>query len=148
METSSTPMRFVVFTVLSLMFAIGAAVARIGDNDKQIEAIYGEPGKILGEHGNYRQVGYAFGGFMILVDFVDGISQREGFANPDQSKLSDSDIQMILAISAGSGADWQELASGVGDRSWQRSDGKAVAVLPPQGKALYVQDIHFVQPKQ
>jgi hypothetical protein len=137
-------------TLTSLVWIILAATGfgRIGDDEKQIEALYGKPGKDLGTHGEVHEVGYISGGFMILVDFVNGISQREGFANPDTSTLTADAIKQILAVSAAEGTKWEEAPAAGEDRSWRRSDGKAIAIFPLQGKFLFVQDPNFVQPKQ
>ena len=136
-------------TVTSLLWIFFAATGfgRIGEDEKQIEARYGKPGKDLGTHGDVHEVGYMSGGFMILVDFVKGISQREGFANPDTSPLTPEAIQQILAMSVAEGTKWQERTAPIGDRSWSRTDNKAVAIFPAQGKFLFVQDVNFVQPK-
>ena len=101
----------------------------------------------MGTHGDVHEFGYLSGGFMILVDFVNGISQREGFANPDTSPLSPESVEQILRMSAPEGTSWHSIASTSDDRSWQRSDNKAVAFFPAVRKFLYVQDVNFVQPK-
>jgi hypothetical protein len=132
--------------VLSLALAANG-FARIGEDEQQIKARYGEPGKDLGTHGEVHEVGYVAGGFLILVDFVNGISQREGFTKPDTSPLTDQNIKDILAMSAAEGTTWQEGPGKAGDKIWNRSDKKAVAVFPAIGKFLSVQDVNFVQPK-
>src|SRR5882762_6266683 len=119
----------------------------IGDDEKQIEARYGKAGKDMGTHGAIHELGYVTGAMMILVDYVNGISQREGFATADTSPLSAEAIKQILAVSAPEGTTWQEGRAKEGDRIWNRSDGKAVAMLPALGKFLFVQDPNFVQPK-
>jgi hypothetical protein len=120
----------------------------IGEDEKQIEARYGKAGKDMGTHGEVHEIGYAAGAMMILVDYVNGISQREGFAHSDTSTLSAEAIKQILSVSAPEGTTWQEGPGKDGDRIWNRSDGKAVAMLPPLGKFLFVQDVNFVPPKQ
>ena len=121
--------------------------ARIGDDEKQIEARYGQAGKDLGNHGEVHEVGYVWKGFMVLVDYVNGISQREGFTKPDTSPLGDQNIKDILAASAADGTTWQESQSKSGDKMWNRSDNKVFAIFPSMGKFLFVQDVNFVQPK-
>jgi hypothetical protein len=131
-----------------LLFALAATgFGRIGENEKQIEARYGKAGKDLGTRGEIHEVGYMAGGFMILVDFVNGISKREGFANPDTSALSADAIKQILAMSSADGTTWQEQRAVGEDRSWRCSDNSAIAVFPTQGKFLFVQDVIFTQPK-
>ena len=136
------------FTVLVWMTLAATGFSRIGEDEKQIEARYGKAGKDLGTHGEVHEIGYMAGGFMILVDYVNGISQREGFASADTSPLSAEAIKQILSVSAPEGTTWQEGPAKEGDRTWNRSDGKAVAIFPAQGKFLFVQDVNFVQPKQ
>lgn len=133
---------------LLLAVLAGPSFARVGENEKEIEARYGKPGKDLGNHGNIHEVGYVANGFMILVDFVNGVSQREGFVNPDTSPLTQEAIDRILALSAIDGTKWQEATAQGGDRTWTRSDNKVTAVLPAQGKFFFVQDASFVQPKE
>jgi hypothetical protein len=119
----------------------------IGEDEKQIEARYGKAGKDMGTHGEIHEIGYVAGTMMILVDYVNGISQREAFASADTSPLSAEAIKQILSVSAPEGTTWQEGPAKEGDRVWNRSDGKAAAMLPALGKFLFVQDPSFVQPK-
>jgi hypothetical protein len=121
--------------------------ARVGEDEKQIEARYGQAGKDMGSKGDVHEVGYVSNGFMILVSFVNGTSKREGFTKPDTTPLSDENIKDILAISAADGTTWQEVLNQSGNKTWNRSDNKAVAIFPALGKFLFVQDVNFVQPK-
>ena len=140
-------MKTVVFAgIISLAFA-ATGLARIGEDGKQIEARYGQAGKDMGEHGNVHEIGYISNGFMILVSYVNGVSQREGFTKPDTTPMSDQNIKDILAISAADGTTWQEVQSQSGDKTWARSDKKAIAIFPSMGKFVFVQDVNFVQPK-
>jgi hypothetical protein len=136
-------------TLTSLVWIILAATGfgRIGEDEKQIEARYGKAGKDLGTHGEVHEIGYAAGGFLVLVDYVNGISQREGFANPDTSPLSPAAIEQILAMSAAEGTKWDPAPAYGEDKSWRRSDGKVIAIFPALGKFLFIQDVNFVQPK-
>jgi hypothetical protein len=140
-------MKSLILILLSAIFAT-ASFGKIGDDDKQIAATYGQPGKDFGTRGNIHQVGYMAGGFMILVSFVNGVSQRESFGKPDTSALSGDDIQKILAFNAPEGAKWNETPAEGGDKAWTRSDNKAVAFFPFSGKFLSIQDANFVQPKE
>src|SRR6266702_3036609 len=137
-------------TITSFVWIALAATGfgRIGEDEKEIEARYGEAGKDLGTHGEIHEVGYMAGGYMILVDFVNGISKREGFANPDTSALSADAIKQILAMSSADGTNWHEEQAVGEDRSWRCSDNSAIAIFPAQGNFLFVQDVNFVQPKQ
>jgi len=141
-------MKALTFTILVWITLAGTGFGRIGDDEKQIEARYGKPGKDLGTHGDVHELGYMSGGFMILVDFVNGISQREGFANPDTSPLSPQSVEDILRMSAPEGTSWKEAPASGDDRSWARSDKKVIAMFPALRKFVFVQDVNFVQPKQ
>jgi len=140
-------MKALMITSLLWLALVATGFGGIGEDEKQIEARYGKPGKDMGTHGDVHEFGYLSGGFMILVDFVNGISQREGFANPDTSPLSSESVEQILRMSAPEGTSWHSIPSTSDDRSWQRSDNKAVAFFPAVRKFLYVQDVNFVQPK-
>jgi hypothetical protein len=134
--------------VLAALFGFGAAaVARVGEDAKQIEARYGKPQKVFAENGKFRDVGYAFERFSVVVNFIDGISRREGFALPDQSRLPDDAVRQILALSADEGVTWEEVEPKGGDRFWRRSDGQAAAVFEADGKLLFVEDGKFEDQK-
>ena len=140
-------MKTISLIILFLISATTLSFALIGDNEQQIEARYGKAGKDMGTHGSVHQMGYVAAGFMILVDYVDGKCQREGFANPDTSPLTEQAIVQILRMSAPENTAWQPGPSSRGDKSWRRSDGKAVAILPPNGIFLFVQDPEYVPQK-
>ena len=140
-------MKALTFTVLVWITLAARSFGLIGEDEKQIEARYGKAGKDMGTHGEVHEIGYITGAMMILVDYVKGISQREAFATADTSPLSAEAIKQILSVSASEGTTWQEGPAKEGDRMWNRSDGKAVAMLPVLGKFLFVQDPSFVQPK-
>jgi hypothetical protein len=141
-------MKALTFTVLVWLNLAATGFGLIGEDEKQIEARYGKAGKDMGTHGEVHEIGYAVGAMTILVDYVKGISQREAFASADTSPLSAEAIKQILSVSAPEGTTWQEGPGKEGDRIWNRSDQKAVAMLPPLGKFLFVQDVNFVQPTQ
>jgi len=140
-------MKTLTFTTLLFLALAATSWSRIGENEKEIEARYGKPGKDLGTRDAIHELGYISNGFMILVDFVNGISKREGFANPDTSELSTDAIKQILAMSSADGTMWQEVAVVGEDRSWRCSDNSTIAIFPARGKFLFVQDVSFVQPK-
>lgn len=129
------------------MIVATTGFARIGEDVKQIEARYGAPGKDFGEHGDVHEFGFVWNQFLVVVSFVNGVSQREGFTKPDTSPLSDQNIKDILSASAADGASWKEGQTKTGDKAWTRSDNKVVAIFPSMGKFLFVQDANFVQPK-
>ena len=140
-------MKTLLFACVAWAVFAATAFARVGEDEKQIEAGYGQAGKDLGNRGEIHEVGYVWTEFLVVVSFVNGISQREGFTKPDTSPLSDQNIKDILAMSAPDGTTWQEGKAQGGDKMWDRSDKKAVAIFPAMGKFLFVQDAKFVQPK-
>src|ERR1051325_10614526 len=105
--------------VLSLAFA-AIGFARIGDDVKQIETLYGPPGKDFGEHGEVHEFGFVWNDFLVVVSFVNGVSQREGFTKKDTSPLSDQNIKDILAVSAAEGTTWQDVQAQTGNKTWNR----------------------------
>ena len=140
-------MKILLFACVAWGVVTGTAFARIGEDEKQIEARYGQPGKDLGTRGEIHEVGYVWSEFLVVVSFVNGISQREGFTKPDTSPLTEQNIKDVLAMGAAEGTTWQEGKAQGGDKMWNRSDKKAVAIFPAMGKFLFVQDAKFVQPK-
>ena len=93
----------------------------------EVETRYGKPQNVFAEAGKFRDVGYAFERFSVVVNFIDGISRREGFAFPDQSPLTDDAIKQILAVSAGDGATWEEVTP---------QDGARLTGVAPTGRRL------------
>ena len=136
------------FGITISMAVATTAFGRIGDDEKQIEAIYGKPAKVLEEKENVRKVGYAVGAVAVIVDFVNGISRREAFAKADTSAIKDDEIQQMLNVSAAENTTWKEEPGKQGDRTWKRSDNKAVAIFPARQTFLYVQDPGYAQPEE
>jgi accessory colonization factor AcfC len=137
---------------LSFVIAISAALsvtafAKIGDDEKQIESVYGKPAKVLEEKGSAKKVGYSAGQVAVVVDFVNGLSRREGFAKPDTSMFKEDEIKQILDVSAAQNTTWKEEAGKAGDRKWKRSDGKAEAFFPARQTYFVVQDVSFAPPE-
>ncbi len=136
------------FLLVATLFS-PSALALIGDDAKQIEARYGKPRKIIKEQGEYRDVGYAANGFMIVVNFVGGVSKQEGFALPDRSALTEDAVKRIRALSAEKGQTWRDLPPlSDGARCWGRSDGKVMTVFPSQEHFCFVRDINYQEPPE
>ena len=133
--------------VVTFVVSCGSVWALIGEDGKQIETRYGKPVPMLGARGNYREVGYVCHGFMIFVQFMNGVSKSESFARPDKSAISPDSVEAILALGASQGVTWRDLPPKEGDRFWSRSDGRAKAIFPAQGNFLIVQDPDFVEPE-
>ena len=109
---------------------------------KQVEARYGKPERVLHEHGSFRQFGYVYRGLLVIVGYVAGVSKSEFFDRPDNRRLSDADVQQLLALSLAPGTTWKRLPDQGGDQLWIRSDSKVVALLNAH-KFLRVQEKDF-----
>ncbi|PYK30416.1 MAG: hypothetical protein DME57_06920 [Verrucomicrobia bacterium] len=99
---------------------------------------------MLEEKGDVRKVGYTIGVMAVVIDFVGGISRREGFAKADTSALKENEIQQILDISAAPNTTWKEDPAVQGDKKWKRSDGQVEAFFPARQTYLVVQDVRWV----
>ena len=133
-----------VITFLAILSA--TAHAGVGETVKQVEARYGKPERVLHEHGSFRELGYRYRGLMVIVGYVAGVSKSEFFDRPDNRRLSDADVQQLLAPSLAPGRTWKRLPDQGGDQLWIRSDGKVVALLHAH-ELLRVQEKDFHQPK-
>ena len=133
-----------VITFLAILSA--TAHAGVGETVKQVEARYGKPERVLHEHGSFRQFGYVYRGLLVIVGYVAGVSKSEFFDHPDNRRLSDTDVQHLLALSLAPGTTWKRLPDLGGDQTWIRSDGKVVALLN-EHRFLRVQEKNFREPK-
>jgi hypothetical protein len=134
---------FILSCVLAIAFT-ASGFGKIGDDEKQIEGVYGKPAKVLEEKDGLRKVGYTIGAMAVVIDFVAGISRREGFAKADTSALKENELQQILNISAAENMTWKEDSAVQGDRKWKRSDGQVEAFFPARQSYLVVQDVRWV----
>ena len=142
-----------VITLLAILSA--TAHAGVGETVKQVEARYGkpeievrhgEPERVVHEHSSSGKFGYRYRGLMVLVRYVAGVSKSEFFDRPDNRRLSDADVQQLLALSLAPGTTWKRLPDLGGDQTWIRSDGKVVALLS-EHKSLRVQEKDYHEPK-
>jgi hypothetical protein len=131
-----------VITFLAILSATGHA--RVGETVKQVEARYGKPERVLQEQGSFRKLGYVHRGWLVLVGYVAGVSKSEFFDG--NRRLSDADVQQLLALNLAPGTTWKRLSDLGGDQTWIRSDGKVVALLNEQ-RFLRVQEKDFREPK-
>ena len=131
-----------VITYLAILSA--TAQARVGETVRQVEARYGKPDRVLEEQGSLRKLGYVHRGWLIIVGYVAGVSKSEFFDG--NRRLSDADVQQLLALNLTSGTTWKRLPGLGGDQTWIRSDGKVVALLN-EHRFLRVQEKNFREPK-
>jgi post-segregation antitoxin (ccd killing protein) len=54
----------------------------------------------------------------------------------------------MLNVSAAENTTWKEEPGKQGDRTWKRSDNKAIAIFPARQTFLYVQDPSYAQPEE
>lgn len=133
-----------VITFLAILSA--TAHAGVGETVKQVEARYGKPERVLYEHGGVRKLGYRYRGLLVVECYVAGVSKSEFFDRADNRRLSDAEVQQLLALSSAPGTIWKRLPDLGKDQTWIRSDDKAVALLN-ENKFLRVQGKDFHEPK-
>jgi hypothetical protein len=133
-----------VITLLAILSAI--AHAGVGQTVKQVEARYGKPEVVLQEKGNFRALGYRYRGLMVIEGYVAGVSKSEFFDRADHRRLSDAEVQQLLALSLAPGTTWKRLPDKDGDQYYIRSDRKVVALLDVHN-GLRVQEKDFHEPK-
>ena len=135
------------FAIIILLAILSVtAHAGVGESVKRVEARYGKPEEVVREIGSFRALGYRYRGLMVIVGYVAGVSKSEFFARPDNRRLSDADVQQLLALSLAPGTTWKRFPDLGGDQTWIRSDGKVVALLN-EHKFLRVQEKDFHEPK-
>lgn len=124
-----------------------SAFALIGENEKQIEARYGKPKKVIYEGSESRFVSYVARGFAIDVRFIAGISKAEFFQPLDKSTFTEEEVKHALALSADKGQSWQSapLPQPNAPLNWVRSDGKVMATSTD--KSVDVGGITVISPE-
>ena len=140
------PMKTSLAVITFLAILSATAHAGVGETLKQVEARYGKPERVLHEHGSFRKLGYRYRGLMVIEGYLAGVSKSEFFDRPDNRRLSDADVQQLLALSLAPGTTWKRLPDLGEDQTWIRSDGKVVALLN-EHKFLRVQEKDFHEPK-
>ncbi len=91
----------------SLLLTASSAPARIGETEAQIEKRYGKAVFTFSHGSELPRKGYIASGFRITVTYIDGVSQAEDYHKPDEAKLSQTEIDTLLAANA-SGSTWTE----------------------------------------
>lgn len=123
---------------LFIIFSLAvSAQARLGDVETKVAQRYGTPIQIYRDvKGRIGHI-HRFNGYIIMVQYLDGISQSEVYAKEDDAQLTDSDMQAILSANA-SGEKWQEIpaatmvkASGPGWRGWVILRTRALSAYGP-----------------
>ncbi len=100
-------MKTLSFVIATLCLA-PLADARLGDTAAKVVERYGQ------EIAVYRDIKgrtghiYRSNGFIILVQFIDGISHSEVYAKEDDTELTESEIQAVLSANAASDK-WEKI---------------------------------------
>jgi len=99
--------------LLTVLLICSSANARIGENESQIEARYGKPFKTFTAAESPRPAVkkmYKSAGIVILVSFLNGVSESESYAKPD-AKINRTEVETILQANA-QGKEWKEIPRG------------------------------------
>jgi hypothetical protein len=121
-------------------------LANVGETETQIDARYGKtfgdvPTKAFGV-----MKGFVFGGYVVGVKVVDGISEMEMFSKSDQSDFPASELDKL--IKGTDGSVWKAEQTGKSNwRRWRREDGNAVALYDASRHFLYISSGVFYETK-
>ncbi len=123
--------------ILIALLNVTCAYARLGETEDQIAERYSKPIQV------YRDVKGRTGhihrseGYIIMVQYIDGVSQSEVYAKEDDSAMTEAELNKILASNA-SGDKWQEIpaatlakAGVLGTRMWTISRIRALSAYGP-----------------
>jgi hypothetical protein len=113
------------FVLLSMPFFLNSAFAKLGDNEKQIDASYGKRTERLQQDDGTVNSLYEKSGIVYSVMFVHGVSVFEMYSHAKGSDLSAKEIAAFLKANA-AGATWTSFNKGAA-REFKRSDRKAKA---------------------
>lgn len=129
-------MKTLAIFLTTLCLAVSAD-ARLGDTAAKVTERYGKPSQ------TYRDVKGRIGyihrsdGWIILVHYIDGISQSEVYAKENDAELTESELQAKLSAKA-SGDKWEEMpkaivtkTSGPGWRAWVIRRTRAMSAYGP-----------------
>jgi hypothetical protein len=140
--------RMKILSALTLFLAvyITSASARVGENETELQARYGEPvGNIPTEDlGPMR--GFKSGGYIIGVVLENGVSEMEMFSKADEANMTASEIQNLLK---GNGAgEWKAEQTGKPNwRRWRREDDAQVGLYDASRHFLYISSKKFYEEK-
>jgi hypothetical protein len=111
--------------LLSMSFFAGPVCAKLGDNEKQIDASYGKRTERLQQDDGTVNNLYEKSGYVYSVMFVNGVSVFEMYSHANSADLSTKEIAAFLKANA-AGATWVSFNKGAA-REFKRSDRKAKA---------------------
>jgi hypothetical protein len=129
--------------LVSFLLVCAAAHARLGENEAQSKARYGEPADgLIGATEKplmlgAKELAYNFEGWRVRVAFAGGVTHRIEYVKlPDNGQtkpLTEAEVQAVLAAEAGK-AKWREekprtgydslnkLQTAIDGRKWERTD--------------------------
>ena len=116
--------------IVAVALAPFQSQARLGEDEVAIGKRYGRvihsgPSPIKGVTFH----AYLVGGMMIVVGFWDGKSVVEQYGKADDSKLSDTEVQVLMSANAG-GKTWKlSDAVEIGKKNWVLEDGSILATF-------------------
>jgi hypothetical protein len=132
--------------LLALVAFNHSAPARLGENEKQIEARYGTSSATYSPMPGIIVKDYSKNGIAIHVYYIDGKSVREDF-NFQGNAVTDDIVKTLLDINS-LGSEWDMTQGGSGG-AWKLRDGAATAAL--NGNKLEITSEaytkHFADPK-
>src|SRR4029077_10748696 len=119
-------MKRMLFIALGLtVVAFGQARASLGEDQKEIEALYGKPqDDDPADADGVKTVTYQKGDYIILVQLYKGQSVAESFTRLDKHKLSEKEVSIFLKANAG-GKEWAPVTGQ--KQRWERNGGTVKA---------------------
>ena len=133
----------IILVLIWFCLQFSTAVARLGDNEKQIEQRYGIARAVKIDNELGVRVGlYKKNDLIISVIFKEGRSVVEKFEKNGFEKITDAEAEQILEANAGDHR-WRS------DDAWTetrvRSDSKAIARFQPfYHWEFYIYDVEFL----
>jgi len=105
--------------------ALAETRASLGQDQKQIEALYGKPqDDDPADADGVKTVTYQKGDYIILVQLYKGQSVAESFTRLDKRKLSEKETTIFLKANSG-GKEWAPVAGQ--KQHWERNGGTVKA---------------------
>jgi hypothetical protein len=107
--------------------------ARIGETQAKITDRYGKPVQIYRDVKGRTSYIHHFEGYLIVVQYVEGVSASENYAKLNDAELTESDMDGILAANA-AGEKWTKYpkpvtsAEGLVMRAWVTDRTHAIAM--------------------
>lgn len=124
--------------VMLLWSATMSAHAVIGDTPEELFKRYGA-GKPVGAQLLYKVDIYSASIYFDGKKSTMEIYSRLPLVDGTHEELTDADVQKLLTIQGGN-QKWNAVRTKKGDKTWSRQDGKVLARLKPEDKALVFVD--------